>query len=165
MKVSSELHLRFAFRGFAVLHVINIIIWSEAIYILLSFLIFVKKLLAILKKRTTTATPRTTPREKSFIFYRWVSEMPRSVLCLYRSRGTCSRLISNASVQFQIRKYEILAAVFLVLQKYAELFYFAKKCTKMYNARSQQLICSLCRCRRVLLKVPNTFIFDFLCHL
>ena len=55
---------------------------------------------------------------------------------------TYSSLMCNASVEFQIKIRKISRRRSRV-PKHAEFSHFTKKCTKIFNARVQQLLCSL----------------------
>ena len=97
----------------------------------------------------TTATPRTTLRKNEFIFYRRISQMPRSAQCVYRSQNLlklnmlCQRSIPNENTKNKPPS--------LTFSKIPRTWSFhvvvlqrtAKKCTKNYNARAQLLFCSL----------------------
>ena len=119
----------------------------------------------------TTATPRTTPRKKMNIYF--TVEFRRCLDLLSASIGlrTCSSLIYNASVQFQM-KIRKISRRRSRSPKYPELGHFTLLFCRGRRRNVQRIIThvhsyysahktfvlwrSRCRCRRGLLKVPIT---------
>ena len=99
----------------------------------------------------TTAMPRTTPRKNEFIFYRRISQMSRSIQCVYRSQNLfklkmqCQRTIPN-----ELRKISFCRSR---SPKYARLSHFTLFCRgRLRNV--QRFITHAHSCRPGLLKVP-----------
>ena len=70
----------------------------------------------------TTATPRTTPRKNEFIFYRRISQMPKSVQYVYRAQNLPK--LNMHAVQFQKKKRKLSLRRLRCLKYAAELGYF-----------------------------------------